>query len=159
MASQRELEVAVALRKLGLLALVPTERRYRRMRGKNNRPEMIAYAHPIFSGYVFVGKAGPMPWAAIAKVRHCWGYVSFSEDGSPATLSDHDIQVIQHMTATVRASGGSLRIGEAIKIVAGAFANIEGVATAIGREKVKISVHVFGSERELVVPVGNVEKV
>lgn len=158
-AAQAELEVAIQLRKLGLLAMVPTERRYRRVRGKNNRPEMVAYSHPIMPGYVFAGRSGPMPWAAVGAVKNCWGYISFSEHGIPATLSDHDIQIIQHMMANVKASGGSLRVGEQVKITKGAFANLEGLAKAIGRDRVTISAHVFGAERDLVVAVGNVEKV
>ena len=37
--------------------------------------------------------------------------------------------------------------------------SIEGLAKAIGRDKIVISVHLFGAERDLTVPVGNVEKV
>ena len=150
------------LRSSGLLAMVPCERRFRKTLSRQGKPVLMSYLYPLMPGYVFCGmrNENAFPWLRIRSMRHIWGVVSFDEEGWPAKLSDKDIDTIRQMAKDVKqATGGSLKEGDQIRITSGPFASIEGLAKAIGRDKVVISVHLFGAERDLTVPVGNVEKV
>ena len=160
-AGQRELEITVKLREGGLLAMVPTERRYRRTRSKQGKPVLLPYVYPLMPGYVFAGshEKSKFPWLRVRSMRDVWGVVSFHENGWPAELSDRDIDMIRQMAKDTKPTGGSLKAGDQTRITSGPFANIEGLAKAIGRDKVVVSVHLFGAERDLTVAVGNVEKV
>ena len=156
-APQREFLVQKDMQALGLLAMVPSEKRWRKSRGKDNRPVMVAYAHPIISSYVFVGSDRPMPWRAIKETDFTRGWVSFSRDGTPAKLSDRDIDMIRRMVG--RSNGGAgLQVGDAARLTDGPYQNLEAIVRAIGRDKVTISVQFFGSERELSVTVDKLEK-
>ena len=158
-AGQRELEVTAKLREAGYLSMLPCERRYRKTRSKQGKPVLMPYLYPLMPGYVFAGFTGTVPWAKIKATRHIWGVVSFEEDGSPTRLTDRDIDKIRTMAKDAKPSGGSLKEGDRTRITSGPFASLEGLAVALGRSKVTVSLVLFGAEREIDVPVGNVEKV
>lgn len=158
-APQREMRVAIDLRRQGLLAMLPTERRYRKTRGKGNRPVIMAYSHPVIPSYVFVGSDHAMNWPAIAKVEHVRGYITFDPDGEPARLTPSDIAIIRRLGLANKSTGGqALRIGDMARLTEGPLWGIEGVVEAIGRERVTVRIMLFGSMRIVSERVDRVER-
>ena len=143
-----------------MLAMVPTERLQRKIRGKHGEVEFRQYTVALLPGYVFVGApAGrPLMHYTIQSHKWVWGWVSFDPDGRAAQLSGADIDKVRRLAETERQARGRLQEGDRARLTKGPFTSIEGLATAIRGNRVQVSLQLFGGERTVWVPAGAVEK-
>ena len=114
--------------------------------------------YPLFPRYLIAGYQGGMPWLHLAGVRHVTGVVGF--DGTPAQISGRDMSRILGMTSAPRAALNphrALRAGDLAEITSGVFVGrivkIEGLT---GR-KARIFLDLFGTRKEVEIPVEALE--
>ena len=152
----REQTVKSVLDRSGYRVLMPVEQVWRRVSPFSKRRKLVTY--PLFPRYLIVGYQGGMPWLHLAGVRHVTGVVGF--DGTPAEISARDMRTILSMTVAPRAvlnPHRALRAGDLAEITSGVFVGrivkIEGLT---GR-KARIFLDLFGTRKEVEIPVEALE--
>ena len=152
-----ERRVRGALQGLGLIAIVPTELRTRRVVGKQGRPLIITTSAALMPGYVFIGCRSVPDWPSILAIDHVRGYIA--SDGQPARLSAADVDAMQRLAKATRAPRGTLQVGDTARIRRGPFRGLDAIISAIRPDLIKVALHVFGAQREVAMSVDNVERV
>lgn len=153
-AAQAEFRIQEKMIALGARTVVPAQWQWRRV--KNARP--VPRRRPVIPGYVFAG-FNEVPWWALSVVDGLHGVVSF--DGRPAIIPDKVIPSIAALEQPLRelSQGPRFRMGQAIKIKRGAFAELAAVVDGFERGKVVAIVHMFGKSARVPVSMEHLEEV
>lgn len=156
-APQRELRVAGEIQRgLGLLTMVPTERHRVRSRGKGGQPVITERVRALMPRYLFLGsKVGDIPYRDVMEIEHVQSIVQFA--GIPAQLTDAEVDRIRLLAREIETSGW--KAGDRATITSGPFRSIEALITAVKTESLRVSVPMFGSEREIDIRADQLERV
>lgn len=152
---QREFRAGIELQRLGLATVIPYTIRHRRQMGKGNRPIMVPYKVPLLPSYAFVG--GDIPWYDIKSLRDIRGRVEF--DGSPAIVSDADVDRVRRMAEGVRHDDRkSIAVKDRVRVMYGPFRDLTALVEEIGMGSVRISVELFGRSTPATIRPDQIER-
>ncbi len=135
--------------------LVPTEEENRTTRGKRR-----VVKKKLFPGYVLVHMS--LTDETRHLVRRTAGVTNFvGSSAKPVPLRDDEVR---HILAQLGEEAGKPRVlwsvGEAVRVTAGPFAEFSGKITEVSpeREKVKVSISIFGRETPVELEFTQIEK-
>jgi transcription antitermination factor NusG len=151
-----ELDVIARVRALELMARIPIETRTLRSRGRHNQPVVREVKASLLPGYVFMGSKRGVDWPTVQALKGVHGVLM--SDGRPGRLSEADVAAVDRLCKEDH-RGGTLQVGAVGRILRGPFRELEAVIQAIRPDLVRVSVHVFGAEREISVNVDNIASV
>ncbi len=156
-APQRERAVEAMLFIKGYDVFLPIEIKNKRV-GHRSR-KFVAVVYPMFVRYIFVG--GKFSWLDLMAERHVTGVVGF--DGAPAAIGDAEMQRLKAMSGSAIPYQLSLnphralRAGEMAEIGIGPFAGQIVKITGLHGRKARVFLNLFGSRKEVEIPVENLE--
>lgn len=151
-AAQAEFRIQEKMIALGARTVVPAQWQWRRV--KNARP--VPRRRPVMPGYVFAG-FNEVPWWALSVVDGLHGVVSFN--GRPAIIPAKAIPTIAAMEQPLQelSQGPKFRMGQAIKIKRGMYAELSALVDGFERGKVIAIVEMFGKQARVPVAEDQVE--
>jgi transcriptional antiterminator NusG len=126
--------------------MVPTEHKVEEKNGKVKETD-----EEIFPGYVLVEMVmTDESWYIVRNTPNVTGFIGAHGAGSkPAPLLPEEAAtILKSMGQSIRETNLEVEVGEAVKIIEGAFAGMTGTVTEIDNErsKLKVSVEMFGRE-------------
>lgn len=138
--------------------IVPEQEEHEIKNGKE-KTEM----QKTFPGYVLVEMVmTDQAWFIVRNTPGVTGFVGSHGAGSkPAPLLDNEVEQILHsLGMSKRHSDVDFEVGETVKIVEGAFANLTGKITEVDPEKLKLKVNIdmFGRETSTELDFDQVDK-
>jgi transcription antitermination factor NusG len=152
--SRWEKKVAEQLSKLNIENYCPLNKVVRQWSDRKKTIE-----EPLFTSYVFVKISNK----EIAEIRQVLGVVNFVYWlGRPAIIPAKEISVIKEFLnsyVNVRLEPFLLNVRDAVKILNGPFADIEGNVISIGKKSVRVSLPSLRYFMTTEVEIGNVKKI
>lgn len=129
---------------------------------KNGKTKEIV--HKTFPGYVLVEMVmTDDSWYVVRNTPGVTGFVGSHGAGSkPAPLLQEEINhILRSIGLSTRQSGLEVEVGEVVKIIEGAFSNLEGEITEIDeeRQKLKVNIDMFGRETSTELDFDQVDKI
>lgn len=117
-----------------------------------------------FPGYVLVEMVmTDQAWFVVRNTPGVTGFVGSHGSGSkPAPLLPDEVErILKQLGMSARYADTSFEVGENVKIVDGAFANLAGKITAVDAEKLKLKVNIdmFGRETSTELDYDQVDKI
>lgn len=156
---QKEFAAVRILQRLGYTVFLPIEDKTRRSRGRVRKRFVVTY--PMMRSYVFCHFDGHPPWFRIARLNVIIGVVGF--DGRPAAIPDLAIvklmatsgQSIPHRRSVN--THKALKTGDMAEIISGQFFGQIVPVTGLRGQKAKIMLELFGTKREVDIPLSSLE--
>lgn len=129
---------------------------------KNGKTKEIV--HKTFPGYVLVEMVmTDDSWYVVRNTPGVTGFVGSHGAGSkPAPLLQEEINhILRSIGLSTRQSDLEVEVGEVVKIIEGAFSNLEGEITEIDeeRQKLKVNIDMFGRETSTELDFDQVDKI
>ena len=140
----------------GAIAFVPAEKRLRRPRRGERSP--ITVSQPLMAGYLMAGFEGSPNWPAI--LRQPFVHDVLRRDGLPGYIPASDLRALLGIhQASIQALPGtrSLKVGDAIRVMRGAFAGHEAKLLGTTGVDCVFTVKLFGRDVRWKQSIGDVE--
>ncbi len=154
-ASSQEFKIRDELHRGGVASIVP---RRRVAKGNKRDGKTVERMVPLLPGYVFAGFQIFPAWNSLATIRGWIGPVGF--DGSPARLTVADVELLRsfdRMVGQERETRRGVRVGDRVPYRVGRLGELHALVKRLRGGKVVLGVELFGSEREVVVPIASIE--
>ena len=156
-APQRDADVKADLESSGYRVLMPTEKVWRCVSAISKKQKLVTC--PLFPRYLIFGYPGGVPWYHLEGVRHVTGVVGF--DGkTPAVVSAKDMRAVLFMLPPTRAvlnPHRAVKAGDLAKIKMGSYAGHIVKVKGLNERKASIFLRLFGTDREVEIPVEALE--
>ena len=139
--------------------LIPTEKEFQIKEGKRVSKEKIVYP-----GYVFIQtKALGELTMALKGINGCSGFLK-DKDGNPSIMKNADVSKMlkeQDVVDNIETQTAAFLVNEEVKIIDGPFSSFKGNVESIdnNKQKLKISVSIFGKKTILDMSLMQVEKI
>ena len=141
---------------LGAIAFVPTEQRTRRSgRGKRSS---ITVSQPLIAGYLMAGFEHAPNWPVVLQQKYVRDVLR--RDGLPGFIATSDLRALIgiHQTYIPALPGTkSLKVGDAIRVMQGAFTGHEAKLFGIKGAECEFEVNLFGRNVKWRQPITGVE--
>lgn len=138
--------------------VVPTEVIKRNQRGKKVQVEK-----KMMPGYIFV-KICPsdVVWNVIRNTQYVMKFLGVAN--KPSEVPEEEVNAVLHKMEEIRNDEGrsdTVDVGEMVKIIEGAFAGFSAIVEQVNLEKnkIRVSVSIFGRETPLELTKGQVERI
>ncbi|SJZ75030.1 transcription antitermination protein nusG [Pilibacter termitis] len=143
--------------------LVPEETKVDESKIDKNTGKPKEYQEQIFPGYVLVEMVmTDQSWYIVRNTQNVTGFVGSQGAGSkPAPLLPEEMAgILRMMNLSIRVSDLEVNIGDTVRIIEGAFANMTGNVSEIDYEKhkLKVDIEMFGRETSAELDFDQVEE-
>ena len=118
---------------------------------KYNKLKEVVGRQVLFPGYCFV-QAGELSIASIRSTPGVIGLVSFSSQGTPATLVPAALEAIYKVEASHCEKVSSLQPGGAVRLIEGPFKGFKGLYSKRSKDRVEVLLTLLGQQQSILVP-------
>ena len=109
----------------------------------------------LFPGYCFV-QSGELSIASIRSTPGVIGLVSFSSQGTPATLVPAALEAIHGVEAFYSEKVSGLKPGRAVRLIEGLFKGFKGLYSKRSKDRVEVLLTLLGQQQRILVPSSQV---
>lgn len=151
----KEMAAHVILERRGYKTMLPTEERAYK---KRNRREHVLKRYPIMSGYVIAQLPEPVNWHTIMSIPCIRGVIGW--DNRPRPVPYERLEELMRRTGQYVShvpGRRSLRKGDIIRVIAGAWTGWETDLKGIHEGQAKLVVQLFNRPAEIMVPLEQLE--
>ena len=122
---------------------------------KYNRLKEVVGKQVLFPGYCFV-QSGELSIASIRSTPGVIGLVSFSSQGTPATLVPAALEAIHGVEAFYSEKVSGLKPGGAVRLIEGPFKGFKGLYSKRSKDRVEVLLTLLGQQQRILVPSSQV---
>jgi transcriptional antiterminator RfaH len=122
---------------------------------KYNKLKEVVSRQVLFSGYCFV-QSGELSIASIRSTPGVIGLVSFSSQGTPATLAPAALEAIRVVEAFHCEKVSGLKPGGAVSLIEGPFKGFKGLYSKRSKDRVEVLLTLLGQQQRILMPSSQV---
>ena len=120
-----------------------------------NKLKEVVGRQVLFPGYCFV-QGGDLSIASIRSTPGVIGLVSFSSQGTPATVAPAALEAIHVVEAFHCEKASGLKPGGAVSLIEGPFKGFKGLYSKRSKDRVEVLLTLLGQQQRVLVPSSQV---